>query len=130
MNPQAQGLKNMKKTIILLAIMFLAVPVYAAYSPDVRIGAYDSVNSSRDTIGSAGTPARLSANQSQPCLAVKLCTSRDTIGTVVWGGSNVNAKTGPGIILASCDTVYVDNVQDIYIDSDVSGAQVSYNWFK
>lgn len=123
----------MKKTIFVIILLLISTQAFAGNAPDVRIGAYDRVITSQDVIASGVTPIRLSANKSVPTMAVYLCANpANTVG-VTWGDSSINSLNGPGVRLVgsprSCDTIYVDNLQDIWVSSDAGQATVDYNYF-
>lgn len=138
------------KRILLLILTLISTPVFAA-APDVRISdndsqvlnldsngrvgraPYSTLTSSFDRVGAASTATQLSANSSAACSEVRLCASKDNAGIVAWGGSTVHWNNGPGVRLggearASCDTVLVDNVQDIYVSAQTAGDTVNYNY--
>jgi hypothetical protein len=131
----------MKKFLIALLVLMVLVPsVYAGQAPDVRISGYNEVVTSKDVIATNSIYAtRLSQNTSQPCGMVYLCAAPSTVG-VTWGGdlnvkSSVTSTTAQGVRLVgtrSCDTIYVDNVQDIWVSADTitANAVVSYTYYR
>lgn len=124
----------MQRLFLFLILALISSTAYAG-APDYRVSPYNDMYSSSDTAGSANTATRLSGNTSQPCMSVKICASKDNIGVISWGGSNVHWQNGPGTRLggperASCDTVFVDNVQDIYFSAQTAGDDVNYNYFR
>ena len=94
---------------------------------------YESLDSGRQTVSSAGTRVQLSSTDT-PVKRVVVEAFRINPGIVVVGGQNVVASqsTRQGISLASGDTVtlYVNNLTDIYVDAATSGDGVSFIWYR
>lgn len=88
--------------------------------------------SGRKTVAAAGTAEALAAS-STPCEKVDVQAELDNTGVVCVGGSNVvaSASTRTGIALQAGDhyCFEIDNLADIYVDSEVNGEGVTFNYF-
>lgn len=83
------------------------------------------------TVTTAGTDVALSA--SQACKKVVIQAQTDNTGLIAVGATGVDATiaTGTGIVLTAGDVfvLQIDNLEDIFIDSTVSGEGVRYTYF-
>jgi uncharacterized protein YdbL (DUF1318 family) len=129
----------MKKLLfVLIALLIVSSSAWAATAPDVKISGYENITASRDVIGVvAATPngylaQQLSQNTARPCGLIQLCSPAANTA-IYYGGSNVNAVTKTGALLnkangVSCDMVYVNDVQKIYVSKDMVAVTPTVSW--
>lgn len=95
-------------------------------------GTYTVVGNGRKTVSSSGTPVQLSGTSTE-CKRIDIVALSANSGQVAIGGSTVVAASGSesgAIILPTGSyTLFVTNLNLIYIDSAVSGEGVSYTYF-
>ena len=97
----------------------------------VALHAIEGVGDGRKVVTAAGTAEALAA--STACEKVDIQAELDNAGVIVVGGSTVvaSAATRRGIALRAGDTycMEVDNLADVYIDSEVNGEGVTFTYF-
>jgi archaellum component FlaF (FlaF/FlaG flagellin family) len=93
---------------------------------------YNQMGDGRQVVATAGTRVQLSST-STLCKKVEITAFTGNTAAVVVGSSTVVAAEGTerGKILFPGDsvTIYVDNLNKIYIDARVSGEGVSYIYY-
>lgn len=126
----------MKIFVIFLILMLLSVAAFAAQ--ESRPAGYPGMVASYDVIGQVAAtpngylPKRLSENSSDECGLIRLCSDTPN-AKIYYGNSAVNAVLKKGAPLnpstgSSCDTVYVDNVNDIYVSKDAAAVTPTVSW--
>lgn len=136
---------GMKKNLItgfIVALLTLALvsPVFAVRRSGNRLatpvslqGGYELIGDGSTTVTTAGTRVQL-ATGSVAAARCTICASSDSRGVFAIGGSTVIAALSGrrGITLASgdCIDVYPDYLDNVYVDSTVSGDSVNYIYYE
>lgn len=101
---------------------------------NVEIDGYTSMTSGSKVVATAGSPETL-VGSSTPCKRVDVTAYIGNAGNVAIGGSSVDASptlgTGNGVILEAGDsyTMYIEDVQKVYLDVLNNGDGVRFNYF-
>lgn len=124
----------MKKVVFLSLILFSQVILFQGLTLSYADAVvYESIGIGRQTVTTAGTRVQLNAT-STSCTRIVITAETDNTGIITVGGASVVGAlaTREGTPLAAGDsvTLYVNNLNKVYIDSTVDSDGVSYVYYR
>ena len=85
----------------------------------------DTIGDGSATVTTAGTAVQLTSTDT-PCKKIEIFAKADNTGNIFVGGTTVSSTSGAVLEQARSISLWIDNVNKVYIDSEYDGDGVGY----
>lgn len=124
----------MKKFLVALVFGALLLSGKTSYAGPAELQGYKVVDHGSADVTTAGTPVQVSSTSTQ-CKQVIITGKEDNTDIIVVGGSNsVDAteasRTGLVVFPGQSFVLYVKDLDQLWLDAEVSGEGITYTYFK